>query len=108
MGFPHEFRALSRAPEEMPVSCVLLILKRVVSLQGLAMLGDELFECQERVVAEPLDVVIRAREDAVLVVDHDRAEMLAEEVVPIGCLTTRHARDSATESDTRATSCFSK
>src|SRR5438132_2493376 len=53
-----------------------------VSLEGLAMLGDELFKRHRRTAAELLDVVIRAREDAVLVVDHDVAEVLEDEIIP--------------------------
>ena len=49
------------------------------SLERLAILGDERLERHRGTAAELLDEVVRALEDAVLVVDHDLFEMLDEE-----------------------------
>ena len=50
-------------------------------LESLAVLRDERLERHRRPAAELLDQVIRAREDAVLVVDRDLAQVLEEEII---------------------------
>src|SRR5436190_21408511 len=58
-----------------------------LSGEGLAVLGDELFERRRLASADLVDHVVRAREDAVLEIDHGLAQMLDEEGIP--CATLR-------------------
>ena len=55
---------------------------REASDESRAILGDERFERHGRTAADLLDVVVRAREDPVLVIDRDLAKMLEEEGIP--------------------------
>src|SRR5580704_14210311 len=57
-----------------------------LSLEGLAMLGDELFERHRRASSDLLDQVIRAGEDAVLVIECDLAQVLEQEIVAFSSL----------------------